>query len=503
MSNSEELLENLSNYFLDNFEMTKVNSTFVYLEDGTKYGRKQFLDENTRVADMDKANCLAIADWKRSEQDLFFKKTLDNIAQHLRYKAFDKFSDSDIPEVTINRMDLVPVLNLKDDTVVMFNKKTKAVSEVCFKAWERKLSKDERGVVGQTMRDALLVYDPYDLTTFTPMEWESMQVLKVNTYDAPPWRKLPPRNVEEMPPLIEKFLVHLFPDEKSLDYVLHWMYTAMVKRNETYLVLNGKKGAGKGIFVALLAAIVGRNHYTEAPHSLLNSQFNAALDQKRLLVFDEFKVGKPEHSRLKRYINKIQSIEKKGIDADKPSETYNNYVISNNDLSDMYLEWDDRRFSVPDLAEDQLNKSLASKDIEILARQLEDDTSEMVIEFGNWLYRYGPHPEMDEFTVLKSERYWKLVYASLSEWQKFTVDTILGKESDGYFIKDIARAFTKDNAGGFSRFPRNYQKVADLLNNYRHKGRFELGEVEKIEGEWWIIPSKRFAGDTEDQESIL
>jgi len=30
-----------------------------------------------------------------------------------------------------------------------------------------------------------------------------------------------------------------------------------------------------------------------------------------------------------------------------------------------------------------------------------------------------------------------------------------------------------------------------------------LGEVEKIEGEWWIIPSKRFAGDTEDQESIL
>ena len=491
---NETLRENLANYVLDSFDVKRVNVNYVWI--GTdRIGRKKFLNEFTAKT-YQKADCVEILDWKGSDREDFLKEALDMVGSFLSDEMRKKYHDEDVPEIVIDRTNLVPVLDLKNAEIILFNKKTKTISEICFKAWERKLSKLEMSLVSETMRDALLTYDPYDLETFVPVIWEGMEVLKVNTYTPPPWRKSREPDKVEMPPIIWDLLEHLFPDDKCLDFVLNWMYLALIKRNETYLVLNGAKGIGKGIFCSVLAALVGREHYTDAPVSLLSGHFNAALDKKRLIVLDEFKVYKNEHTKLKKYINKFQNIEKKGIDADRASEIYNSYVVQNNDVTDMYIEADDRRFSVPDLTARPITDTIPQKDLDKLVIELEDSESELVKQFGYYIYKYGERKDLNSFSVYRGAHFWTLAYHSLREWQKFIVDKIINKEDVEFRLKDLAREFKKDSSNQFCKFPRNYQKVRDFLNNYKHGGSDEvLGEVEKIDNEWFIYPSEEYRAD--------
>lgn len=253
--------------------------------------------------------------------------------------------------------------------------------------------------------------------------------------------------------------------------VLDWMSIAIMGRNETYLVLNGRKGIGKGVFCELLSSLVGRENYSEAPKSLLTSQFNASLDQKRLLIFDEFKVGKSEHSLLKRYINRFQAIEKKGIDALNAVETYNSFIISNNDLTDMYVEYDDRRLSIPDLNTKDFSSALSKEDIKQFLKDME--SAEFIAPFGQYLVdRYAGAKEKS-FNYISGKRFNELVYNSLHDWKKFLVGKILSNEFARYKISALRREFT---AEGKTYFPTDPRKIEEFFVNYKHDGR-QIAEV--------------------------
>lgn len=491
--------ESLANYLLDNFDITKVNQTHLWM-DSAKISRKQFLDQHLKIKVLKAADCIEILDLPRSEQDSYYKKVFDTMGSWLYEEAREKYNSPDLPRAQIDRSQLIPVLDVKTNEVLLFNNHTKSISEMDYRAWERKLSKEDREVISYTMRDALLVYDPYHLETFVTVGWEGMEVLKVNTYVPPTWRLLAPPKRPECPEIIWDVLTHLFPNPLCLEFVLNWMYTALVARNETYLLLNGKKGIGKGIFETLMAAMVGREHYTVAPTSLLTTQFNAAIDRKRLIVMDEFKIGKSEHTRLKRFINKYQSIEKKGVDADKAKETYNSYVIQNNDISDNYLEWDDRRFSVPDLTDERLETVLHKDDIEWLSKELEQEDSELVKAFGYFVFNQGSSPRFHEFSIWQGQRFWGIVYNSLKEWQRFIADKIFNTGEESYAIGQLAREFGKDANLKFSHFPRNYKRVQDFLDNYLHDGEYRLGTVEKEDGEYVIKTDERWIQEEEDDQ---
>lgn len=498
--NMQELM---ANYLLDHLKITRVSDRFVW-QDKIKSTRKQFCDLNIKVKQLKESDCVDVLDYTRAEQDDFYKTVLDAVQGFLREEIDGKYDFADLPMVEMDRSKLIPVLDIKTDLIILFNSFTKAISEISYKAWERKIPNDEKEVINQKMRDALLEYDPYHLETFVPTTFEGMEVLKVNTYTPPQWRLEAPPEEIECPEEIEIVLSHLFPDPLCREFVLNWMYTALIGRNETYLVLNGKKGVGKGVFETLLAALVGREHYTEAPPSLLNTQFNASLDKKRLVVMDEFKVGKSEHTRLKRFINKWQSIEKKGIDADRATETYNSYVISNNDVTDMFIETDDRRFSVPDLTNELLTDVLHMDDIELLTQELENN-GDIVKEFGYYIYEYGSSTRYDQFSTWKGPRFWDLAFNSLYEWQKFIADKIFSTGEEEYNLGTLNREFSKDVNNKFARFPRNPKKIGDFLNGYLHKGEYPLGTVEKIDGENTIVTNAKWVQvqSGEEEESYL
>ena len=320
--------------------------------------------------------------------------------------------------------------------------------------------------------------------------------MKVNTYQAPKWRMRAGDPSLPCPKPIQRLLNHIFPDPKDRRYVVNWMRLALLGRNETYLCLNGKKGLGKGILADyLIPALVGRDHYTPAPVGIFTGQFNAVLDKKRAILFDEFKVGKGEHTKLKRMINKYQNIEKKGVDADRRKETYNSYIISNNDVSDMFLEYDDRRFSVPEINTKRLNEVISGREIADLVTELEDDDSDLVWQWGYWVFYHGEATEYDQFSFLAGPHFWKIVYSSLYEWQKFIVDKLVTEKMDVIEVRQAQREFAKD-AGLHSTFPRSITKIEEFLENYLHEAKYQVGRVGKNdEGDWVIYRMNEESGE--------
>jgi len=492
------LEENLANYLLDNFDITKANENNIWVG-GARSSRKQFCEKYMKSTLLTEAQVFEIVDWNEGDRSTFYRKVFDAVGGFLIDETLGKFEEGELPESELSRGHFIPLLDIRTDSVIMFNTVSNQLSEVSFKAWERRLSKDERAIVNVKMRDALLTYDPYDLKSLVHTHFEGFQVLKVNTYIPPKWRSRPAPESVKCPERIWRILTHLFPEQRCLDYVLNWMHISLTKRNETYLVLNGSKGIGKGVFCSILSALVGRENYDEAPSSLLTGQFNSVLDKKRAILMDEFKVGKSEHNKLKRFINKYQNIEKKGIDADKSTEIYNSYLISNNDLTDMYLESDDRRFSVPDLTSKLMTEVMTDEEAESLLYDLEHD-EELQYEFGYFVFLYGKQQRLNQFSVWKGPRFWELVYTSLKEWQKMIVDKILSCDDEEYEIRALAKEFNAENAQ-MSKFPNNIKRIETFLINYFHLGVERIGKVERLDDRYYIIPEEKYMPKDSDGDS--
>jgi len=398
---------------------------------------------------------------------------------------------SEVPEVSLE-VQYIPLVNIITNETILMYPKDKVISEMSYEAWTRSLGKEEKMMMEQSIQLAKFIYDPYDISTLVPMSFDGGELLKINLYLPPKWREKENNYNEEIPESIETILRHLFVGN-SYEYVLDWLYHTLINRNETYLVLNGAKGVGKGIFSSITKMLVGQENYIEAPDSLLDTQFNSALDKKRVIVFDEFVVKKGDHTKLKRYINKYQNIEKKGKDADKSTEIFNSYIISNNDESDMYLESDDRRFSVVDLTETNLTKLMTEEEISELVKEIEDN-EDLAREFGYFIYNRG-EVKYSRFHAYKGEKYDRLVMSSLKTWQKLIVEKLL----EGEDMLELKRLRKEAKKAGNNFFPTHTTKIVDFLKNFRQEDE-RLGELVKEEGDWYI---KSFFEDTVVEADLL
>ena len=465
--------------------------------DGKRKTKHQFKE---LVEPADLGSSVSILQKPEKQKIKFFKDVLEEIQLRYNNMMEEELGSEALPALRVDSKAFIPLMDVYTGFKVLYNVKEKQLSQLNVKVWESMLEKEDLVYHMTEMRHAVLGYDPYNLESFIGMEFEGQQVLKVNTYIPPKWRTQNiPQNVE-CPPAIWEVLTHLIPDESDRKFVLNWFYNALVSRNQTFLILNGAKGIGKGILCSLARMMVGKEHYEEAPGSILTTQFNGPIGNKRVISFDEEKVDKKGHTKLKRLANQFQSIEKKGVDAET-QEVYNSYIVSNNDSSDMHIESDDRRFSVPQLTNRLLTDTMDIEDIKALSKLIETD-EELAYDFGYYIYLHGKDEEMDEFSVLRGTKFFDLAYHSLFEWQKFIVDKILSKDFSEITLKSISRKFVKEK-GKFARFPANYKKVEDFLTSYYHGGTQRLAKMSKVDGAWTILVESLFhPQDEEESESV-
>lgn len=419
----------------------------------------------------------------------------------------DAFEGSDI-----NTTEFELVLDFHTGKKVVFNNKMRSISKMHPDAYMKSLSAHQRKLIlDQGAKLATFSFNPYNDFEKRLIVCEGQKVVEFNCFNPPPWRcneegRLEPdlesRYISKTAPKIfAEFMEHLFPNPRHRRFVLHWMHQAIFARNETYLSLNGKKGAGKNLFCDLLGKLVGEEYYRKANERFFDEGFNSLLDRARLILLDELKVENSKHqNRLKSYINKGQNIERKGHDADKTTETFNSYIINNNDIGDMLLVWDDRRFSVPDITEIKLLDVWDQAKIDRF-RALFDDT-EFLRQVGFWIKQNGKTEEFGSFYALKEDRFWKIVFNSLSEWQKIIVEAVTSKEKAEYTISDLKQSYKRRVDA--NRFPFKIQKIGDFVEDYRHRGEHKIGHVEGVGENAVIVPSEHFKPiGTEDDDRFM
>ena len=496
--------EKLAHYFLDVRKVFKIRGNNVYI--GNKsYGSKKFKESNETNKHAEGAGVPEFMDLTAPERKIILDKALNIAEDILHQEALDSAEEEeaewDLGIVEIPWRDYRPIQDLESKDIMMIDK-TKQIVSYNYDVWLSTVDEELKWKYIKDIPKVVLQYDPYDISSFTTVPYASGSATRVNLYNAPEWRKLEDPK-KPCPARFKKFFQHLFPALEDRIHVIDWMKIAMLDRCESYLVLNGAKGIGKNLFTDICGALVGPEHYSLAPASLLSGTFNSVLDKNRLILLDELKVDKAAHTKLKRYINEDQSIEKKGFDADKSTKTYNSFIVANNDLVDMHIETDDRRFSVPDLTDVLLHNAFDQEFIDALVADIKDP--EVIREFGYFVYNFDSDTGHTPFSVRKGKRFWELAYTSLYEWQKFIVDKILSKEDESYMVTMLARQFN-DETSYSSRFPRNMDKIKDFIASYLHMGTDRIGHMSRVDGIWYIIPDAEFApeqnDDTMDHDDI-
>ena len=397
----------------------------------------------------------------------------------------------------------IPFISIENVNKKMFyHKITGEIFDLDYKTYELTVDKDLRRIPIRAVID----FNPYRPEhIYKAVSKYGQECTHINTFKKPQWQYAREISGEErakicqLPRIIDDFMSHLFPHESCRNFVYDWLHFALTKRCETYLVLNGAKGIGKGIFTDhLCKALIGKENHKLAPPSGLDSNFNAILENCRMIVFDEFRIDEDDKiNKLKRYINKDQMIEHKGVDVSKTIETYNSFIISSNSLTDMRISWDDRRFSVMDIAETKLDEVWSRDKIRELIELIEDEDSEEMRQFGYWLlYR---ETDENEFSVYKGEHFYKLCYSSLPEWSKTIIDEATSNCYE--ILDDVTLKLSYKERNPMGKFPQSF-KVEDFLRNYKHLGKNYLGEFCRDGKNWHIKVDKAFYFKPNDNTSF-
>lgn len=220
----------------------------------------------------------------------------------------------------------------------------------------------------------------------------------------------------------DAFLKHLTDSELSYRYLLTFMASCVQanKKAYSYCTLLGKQGIGKGVFFQILSQLVGPSNASEIPATCLaDMKFNDAMKHKKLLFFDELTIRNPEDdSVMKKFVNPSITIESKGIDA-KEYVNYACIMVASNNLGNLKIEPDDRRYSFVDLTDNKLTEFVANKypemtQNEYVQQYLLEPAS--IKQLGEFLLNYEIDEKLTE-NPIKSEASKSQKFNRLLDWE--------------------------------------------------------------------------------------
>lgn len=147
------------------------------------------------------------------------------------------------------------------------------------------------------------------------------------------------------------------------------------KKNKVCIVLYSKKGgSGKSTLCKLITNILGNTISSiDSAGSRLFGNFNTILSNNLFYCLEEFTQSDKSDwfnnmNKFKDFItNDKISIEQKGKDLNKSVNNYNSFIITTNSINTLYIEKDDRRFTIfntlPSKPKDTIDKDINEANI--------------------------------------------------------------------------------------------------------------------------------------------
>jgi hypothetical protein len=319
---------------------------------------------------------------------------------------------------------------------------------------------------------------------YTDLNSNGVKTSFLNFYQAPPWKSL---KVEpKYTGFIKKLFEHLFPVEEDREYVLDWFHHALVGRNATVLCLVGARGTGKTILLDDIAKpLVGSNMYARGNQSILEDKFNPQFENRRFIFLDEADLEEEKAiMTIKNYTNDSITIEKKGCDP-YTTQNYVSLALATNIRDRFKVGPQERRFSVPRVAEDNLNTVIPPEEISEFVEKVKNPLCKEIAEFGHWLL--NRQPKYDSQRPYLNRYFFELCELTMPDWKVFLRD-FLGRaeEMDQQFeAKTIQDAFAKRDGNKLAahfgqsgaKFPTRRKTVEEFLYQYRYRGKYKIGET--------------------------
>lgn len=236
-----------------------------------------------------------------------------------------------------------------------------------------------------------------------PVVVEKNKEVRINFWKRPDWELCedPTYHVEKF----EKFMEYLFPVELDRRFMYAYASAIVNDRAGAAVILAGIPGTGKNTFAEdICGALVGPRNFTKAVMGESRGEgarFHSGVERCRLRFYDEINLTGPIRNDIKSFMNPTAAIELKGVNIGDPYTMHASFILANNSPSRVVLEYDDRKFFVPRLANQSMEVVFGSEWIvdfkeELKSPQAIKSIYHMCVERGFGVDTRKPH-KTEEF----------------------------------------------------------------------------------------------------------
>ena len=202
------------------------------------------------------------------------------------------------------------------------------------------------GVEKVTFAPVREIYDP----TIPDKPFRGGDGLVINTYEKSSFQMTPKQTVSAASwPTIHKLLENVIPDKCSRESFMNWFAVIFNtgKKTETAWVLLGSQGSGKTLLITeILFPLLGSDNCVQLNQDALTTRYNALLDKRQLVCFNEVHSSRQGAERIKTWITERDiRLEDKSGRAHVESN-HLNLIFTSNSQVPVQIDADDRRFSV-------------------------------------------------------------------------------------------------------------------------------------------------------------
>ena len=374
------------------------------------------------------------------------------------------------------------VVDVRTNEEILFDSTQRACPDANVETWTNWLNRIDKKVKAEIMgmtTIGLIEYDPYNINLKEEAVFNGQQVVRYNAHRTPDWRETEIID-PVLPPLFKEFMTFFLPDLASKQYVLNWLHFMLVDRNECHLLLHGRKGVGKNTLTSICEKLVGVENFKVIDPKFWDSRFNGELKYKRLCFFDEHDITTENINQFKAYANPSISIEEKGVKVERDYKNFASFIIANNNPNGNFLETDDRRFSVPVISTERLDRAWERDKIIKLYDSIENDDS-FIANIGWWLIKEGGKFGYDALTPLKTNLFYELVENSMPQWQVKLITALRsGEYVDGIEMDDLSIILDMANPPGHVKVTRFLDNTTDKEGDYYGRISRKKGEGRKI-----------------------
>lgn len=320
------------------------------------------------------------------------KKEEAAAAAHLERPGEETYFNEDM-RTPVSKLKLILNLNDKRKSFIydpVFDITHKIDYEIITERLKYLLGKDGfMAWVATHTHDCQFAYRPNKPRLF---QEEGAQHSTFNTWREAAWRlSWTPDKGATCPDELTEYLGCFLAAEEDRRYVMAWLRDCLFERAEPILILCGRPGAGKNIFIQKLAsALVGAHNYRSASRGFNKSAFHNGVSQCRVFFLDETALTADSRDTLKDYHNGVATIERKGVDVGDPEKIWASFALANNMASKIRLEYTDRKFYAPVISEVPLLKSMGKEKVDLFIAKLENQ--EYLKQIASYLF-YAFRPQ--------------------------------------------------------------------------------------------------------------